>query len=280
MKVAVTGSSGFIGRYVLAELVKQQIEIVAVTRHAKNLDMWRGQVEIVETNLSQASPEQLDCLARTDVLIHLAWDGLPNYKSRHHFEIELPRQYIFLKSLIERGLPALLLAGTCFEYGMQSGGLSEDSPTQPSNPYGFAKDSLRRQLEFLGGDFSFAMTWTRLFYTYGDGQLATSLYSLLKTAISRGDKIFDMSGGEQLRDYLPVAEVARLIVALAMRRPSSGLVNICAGQPISVRRLVEEWVMEKGADIKLNFGKYPYPDYEPLAFWGVRRKLDSILSQS
>lgn len=280
MKVAVTGASGFIGRYVLAELLKRQVEVVAATRNANNLDVWRDQVEIVEMDLGGASAKELDRIAHTDVLIHLAWDGLPNYGSRHHFESELPRQYGFLKSLVERGLPALLVAGTCFEYGMQSGALSEASPTLPSNAYGFAKDSLRRQLEFLGRDFPTAMTWARLFYTYGDGQPATSLYSQLRAAVSRGDKVFDMSGGEQLRDYLPVAELARLLVALSMRRKNSGVVNVCAGQPVSVRRLVEGWVMDNALGIQLNLGKYSYPDYEPLAFWGGRNKLDYLLGQS
>ena len=37
MKVAVTGASGFIGRHVLAELSRNQVEVVAVTRDAKRL---------------------------------------------------------------------------------------------------------------------------------------------------------------------------------------------------------------------------------------------------
>lgn len=280
MKVAVTGASGFIGRYVLAELLKRQVDVVAATRNANNLDAWRNQVEIVEIDLAQVLPERLDQLSNTDVMIHLAWDGLPNYRSRHHFESELPRHYDFLKSLVDHGLPALLVAGTCFEYGMQSGALLEDLPVLPSNAYGFAKDSLRRQLEFLGCDFPFALTWARLFYTYGDRQPATSLYPLLRAAVLRGDKVFDMSGGEQLRDYLPVEELARLIVSLAMRCENSGVVNVCAGQPVSVRRLVEGWVIDSASDIQLNLGKYPYPEYEPLAFWGERSKLDRLLDQS
>lgn len=28
--------------------------------------------------------------------------------------------------------------------------------------------------------------------------------------------------------------------------------------------------------IKLNLGHYAYPDYEPLAFWGDRSKLDEF----
>ena len=280
MKIAVTGASGFIGRHVLSELAKRSIEIVAATRNAAKLAAWRDRAQIIEMDIDNTSANKLACLARCDALIHLAWDGLPNYNSRHHFETELPNQYEFLKKLIELGLPALLVAGTCFEYGLQSGELSENRVGSPANPYGFAKDCLRRQLEFLCRDYKFAMIWARLFYVYGAGQPMTTLYSQLTAAVSRGDKGFDMSGGEQLRDYLPIAEVARLIVELARRRVSIGVVNVCAGQPISVRRLVEGWLKENAYDIELNLGRFPYPDYEAMAFWGGRSKLDSVLKSN
>ena len=86
-----------------------------------------------------------------------------------------------------------------------------------------------------------------------------------------------MSGGEQLRDYLPIAEVAKCLVSLAMARCDNGVVNICSGKPISVRKLVERWIEENEWSIKLNLGYYPYPDYEPMAFWGERKKLDHCL---
>jgi dTDP-6-deoxy-L-talose 4-dehydrogenase (NAD+) len=179
--------------------------------------------------------------------------------------------------MVEAGLPALLTTGTCFEYGMQSGALSEDLPTQPTNPYGYAKDALRHQLEFLKQVKPFKLTWARLFYMYGEGQPKSSLYPQLKDAVTRGERRFNMSGGEQLRDYLPIEEVARLISSLARRQADAGCVNVCAGKPVSVRRLVEGWIRENGWKIDLNPGHYPYPDYEPMAFWGDRRRLDAIL---
>jgi dTDP-6-deoxy-L-talose 4-dehydrogenase (NAD+) len=44
--------------------------------------------------------------------------------------------------------------------------------------------------------------------------------------------------------------------------------NICSGESVSVRRLVEHRIAKRGADIRLNLGYYPYPTYEPMAFWG------------
>lgn len=268
LKIAVTGASGFVGRHVLTELLRHETEIVAVTRDAARLRGLHESIQIVEMDIAHPASDCFEQMGQPDVLIHLAWYGLPNYKSLHHFETELPRQYQFLKTMIEAGLHSLLVTGTCFEYGMQSGPLLESMPTRPDNPYGYAKDALRRQLEFLKSVKPFSLAWVRLFYMYGEGQSSTSLYPKLREAVLRGDNIFNMSGGEQLRDYLPVEEVARQIVQLAMARRDIGTVNICSGKPISVRRLVEQWLDENNWKIELNLGHYPYPDYESMAFWG------------
>jgi len=278
MKIAVTGASGFVGRHVTAQLARLPVELIAVTRNATHLKDLGRAVRIVELDIADADAKCFERLGRPDTLIHLAWEGLPNYKSLHHFDTELTRQYRFLKGLVEAGLPSLLVTGTGAEYGMQSGAMSEDMPTRPDNPYGHAKDALRRQLEFLRTMQPFALTWARLFWMFGDGQPRTSLLPQLREAVYRGDKIFDMSCGEQLRDYLPVDEVARLVVELALRHPNAGTVNVCAGVPISVRRLVEQWIKENAWEIELNLGRYPCPDYEPMAIWGNRRKLNQLLT--
>lgn len=275
MKIAMTGASGFIGRHVLTDLLKQGVEIVAVTRGTLPAELSRV-VRTVKVDISRPIPNCFEKIGCPEILIHLAWDGLPNYKSLHHFETELPRQYHFLKTMVESGLPSLLVTGTCFEYGKQSGSLSEEMLAKPNNPYGYAKNALRLQLEFLQSTNPFSLTWARLFYMYGQGQSNTSLFTKLKEAVVRGDKVFNMSGGEQLRDYLPVGEIARQIVRLAMLKRNIGVVNICSGEPVSVRKLVERWLHENNWKIELNLGHYPYPDYEPMAFWGDSSRIDSI----
>ena len=109
------------------------------------------------------------------------------------------------------------------------------------------------------------------------GQSANSLIPLLEKAVQNGDPVFNMSGGEQLRDYLKVEEVAAIIAQVALQQQVQGIINCCSGKPISVRTLVERYMRDNNLSIPLNLGYYPYPDYEPMAFWGNADKLSQIL---
>jgi nucleoside-diphosphate-sugar epimerase len=277
MKIAVTGASGFIGKHVLNALLQHSVDVIAICRQPDKLSAYKDRVDIVRFDINEQGSNVYERIGAPDVLIHLAWGGLPHYKSSHHFEIELPNQYQFLKAAIFSGLQSLIATGTCFEYGMQSGALTEEIPTNPTNPYGYAKDALRRQLEFLKAEQSFDFSWLRLFYMYGEGQAETALYPMLKSAVERGESTFNMSGGEQIRDYLPVEQVAERIVLFALKKADCGVINLCSGTPISIKALVQRWLDANNWRIGLNLGYYPYPDYEPMAFWGDAGKQNKIL---
>jgi len=282
MKVLVTGASGFIGNCVVEKLLKYNFDVIAngikPTREIHS--DWLKKVTYIQANLNERSKDWFSFFGKPDMLIHLSWEGLPNYKELFHLERNLPNNYFFLKNMVENGLKKVVVTGTCFEYGIQSGALKENLGTKPDNPYALAKDCLRKFLEQLQKKVDFNLKWLRLFYMYGKGQSANSILSQLETALIRGDKVFNMSGGEQLRDYLQVEKMAEYIVKILMQDKISGIINCCSGEPIAIRELVENYLAEKNKRIELNLGYYPYPDYEPMAFWGDNKKLKKALKLS
>lgn len=275
MKLVVTGPTGFVGRYVLAELERRNLSATVVCRKHNAELAKRHRVAVLDVR-EPLPPGTFEALGEPDTLLHLAWGGLPSYRSLHHLEEELPAHHRFVKSMVLAGVRNVVVTGTCFEYGMQSGPLGEATPTAPANPYALAKDTLRRQLEMLRAAQPFNLTWARLWYVFGDGQMAGSLFTSLQKAVRDGDEIFNMSGGEQLRDYIAVTDVAKVLVNAALAAKDFGVVNVCSGKPISVARLVESWLAANAWNIKLNFGYYPYPDHEPFAFWGIREKVAEL----
>ena len=69
---------------------------------------------------------------------------------------------------------------------------------------------------------------------------------------------------------------AEYLARLSCEPSDVGIVNVCSGSPRSMRGIVETWLAENNWRIDLNLGRYPYPDYEPFAFWGNAKKLHAI----
>ena len=272
MKILVTGATGFIGRYVVGRLLTGTHDVMATSLEEETSLPCR----YIPADLNEPGVPWFERFEHPDAVIHLAWEGLPNYNELFHIERNLPASYHFLKNLIESGVKNVNVIGTCFEYGLQEGCLSEDLPPKPNTVYGVAKNTLRIFLEELRKKYEFDLKWIRLFYMHGEGQSRNSLPELLKSAIRRGDKVFNMSGGEQLRDYLPVETVAENIVNISLQNEVLGVINNGSGQPISIRRLAEDFVKQSGKTIALNLGHYPYTTYEPMAFWADAGKLEQI----
>ncbi|HTE34456.1 MAG TPA: NAD(P)-dependent oxidoreductase [Chryseolinea sp.] len=280
MKVLVTGASGFIGRHLIGSLLKIGHSVFASSTSALKASKfeWFPNVSFIEYRIGEAYDDRdlYSFFEEPDVLIHLAWDGLPDFKGLHHLERNLPAHLNFLGNLINNGLTDLTITGTCLEYGLVEGELNENMPSQPVVAYAVAKDRLRESIQLIGSAVALDFKWVRLFYMYGEGQHPKSLIPQLDRAIENGDLDFDMSGGEQLRDYLPVAEVGKLLCKIGLQSEVTGIINCCSGKPISVKRFVESYMSSIGSNIRLNLGVYPYPDYEPMAFWGNTGKLNTI----
>nr|WP_256356628.1 NAD(P)-dependent oxidoreductase [Pseudomonas sp. PDM32] len=275
----VTGATGFVGRHLVAELLERGCTVRAVARNAETASSmpWINAVEFI---VADVHADSLDIAALTegvDALVHLAWPGLPSYQALFHFEHNLMADYRFIKGAVEAGVAQILVTGTCFEYGMQSGPLDELVVPKPANSYGLAKNTLRLFLENLQRIQPFTLQWARLFYLHGEGQNPNSLLAALDRAIDAGDASFNMSAGEQLRDYLAIETATGYLASILQQRDFNGVINCASGQPISVRALVEQRVHERGASIRLNLGHYPYPTHEPMAFWGVAERLQQLL---
>lgn len=276
MKIAITGATGFIGRHVRSVLVKTDHVVVLVVRNVKKVGDIAASEEIVVADLSQARTDWFELFGKPDAVLHLAWGGLSNYMDSYHVDVELPMQLKFLQSLIDSGLKKLVVAGTCYEYGLSSGAISESQMTNPNTPYGIAKDSLRKALFEIRSKKDFELTWARVFYPYGEGQSEKSIYSQLTRAIANNEKEFTMGSGTQMLDFIQVTTVAEALLAFVTEIKGIGLINVGSGQPQSVIEFVKKLIYHFESNIVPRVGVVTDREYESLSFWSDNNLLDSL----
>lgn len=279
MKIAITGGNGFIGRDVLRLLAKKNIETINLY-HKKKSNI-KG-ITNIKFNYKNKNINLFNKIGKPDVFIHLAWDSLDDHFLLNHLS-NSKFSYSFIVKLLEQGLKKIFIMGTCFEYGIKKQGcLKENFKTYPSNQYAKAKDDLRKKL-FLylkKKNIDSILTWGRLFYIYGKSQNSNTLYGQFLKAAKSKAKIFNMSPGDQMRDYLHVHEVAKYILMLSIYNKQSDVFNICSGKPKKLQKIVLDWKKECNSKIDLNLGYYNYSPKEPLHFWGSNKKLKKIIKKN
>lgn len=280
MKILVTGASGFIGQHLVARLLADGHEVIAAGRDRQRISerSWSGSIAWFPLDIEASPVDLFQRAGKPDALIHAAWGRLDDYRDAAHFESLLMHHYRFIRDLVAAGLQHCLVLGTCLEYGLREGALQEDMDAKPVLAYPLAKHLLRQMLGGLQQSLPFTLQWVRVFYLHGAGQRPGSLLAQVDAALAEGRETFAMSKGDQLRDYLPVGDVATNIAAVVSRPEFGGIINCCSGKPISVRELVEAHLQARGASLQLDCGRYSRPDYEPFAFWGDRTRLDALLA--
>ncbi len=271
MKILLTGATGFIGNSVLKLLLKNGHSVGVICRDKSSLKFRNKNIDYIIQDLNdQINIVNINKIKKYKKIIHLAWSDLDNFNSLNHLNLHLFSHINFINTLVSLGINDITISGTCLEYGYKFGELKVDDITNPITSYGIAKDTLRRYLEQLKLTKDFNLKWVRIFYIFGKSQSNRTIISQLDDAVKNNKTHFDMSSGEQLRDYLSISEVSEFICKVSIKNNCSALYNCCSGKPISIRKFIEDYISRNKYKIKINLGVYNYLDYEPLAFWGKK----------
>ena len=277
MRIAVTGGNGFIGKYLLKFLIKEKKNKIIHLYRSKKFK--HASVKNVKFDISKKIKKNLyQEIGSPEYLIHLAWDNLNNYESKSHIRT-YTQNLKFFRKLHNCSLKKIFVMGTCFEYGKRNGELKESLRSNPGNNYSKSKDRLKKELFKIFKYKEPIVIWGRLFYVYGEGQDPRTLYGQFSKSIKDKKKIFNMSKGDQTRDYLNVNTVIKIIIKILKKSDKSDVINICSGRPVSLKNLVKKWQKKKKYKLKFNYGYYKNSVNEAQKFWGSTKKLKKILNK-
>src|SRR5206468_4284631 len=123
------------------------------------------------------------------------------------------------------------------------------------------KHVLHERTEQLARDAGIDAAWGRIFFVYGPREHPNRLVASVIRSLLRGEEA-RCTNGEQVRDFLQVADVADAFVALVDSN-AAGPLNIASGSPTRVRDLVELVATAVGRRDLLRFGAVPTPPGEP-----------------
>lgn len=217
-KAIVTGANGFIGRFMVRELVKRNVEVIAVVRENSQIaeSIKALPVRFVACELAHvANLPELILDRDIDAIFHMAWQGVSNEDAKSS-KIQLDNVQATLE-LIDAAHSMLIStfvgAGSIHESEALEELKAEKPVTNPRYMYKSAKLAAHMMGKARAGGYGMRFFWP-LINTYGEEEISSRLINTVIRNIYQG-KSPALSAGEQIYDFVHVSDVACAMYLIA-----------------------------------------------------------------
>jgi nucleoside-diphosphate-sugar epimerase len=239
MRVFVSGGTGFIGAYVVPELLLQGHEVLLFgNRTNQSIEKLLPSQNVLIDDMSTINEWWPHIRQfKPEAALHLAWEGIPDYS----FEMShrnLQYGLALYRRLIDCGCTKIVTTGSCWEYGQFQGCLKESDAIMPFNAFTAAKNALHFLGKEMAAEACCSFIWSRLFYVYGPGQRPQSLIPYLIDCASKGKEPALKSGDDHL-DFIYVKDVAEALVKMINQDVAYEIYNVGSGNTTAVNEIVQ-----------------------------------------
>jgi UDP-glucose 4-epimerase len=251
VRVLVTGAAGFIGRWVVGELLARGIEVLPIDNlvagDVANLAEFEDHPGLLPFELGDVRDESA-CrrwMAGVDAVAHLAasisvQDSIDDPGDT--FENDVVGTFRLLEAARRAGARFLFMS-TCMVYdrATDGAGIGEDHPTKPASPYAAAKLSGEALTLSYWHAYGLPTTVIRPFNTYGPFQRSVGEGGVVAIFTRRsllGEELRIYGDGTQTRDLLYATDCARFVCDALLSDAATGRVlNAGTGRDVSVNEL-------------------------------------------
>jgi UDP-glucose 4-epimerase len=256
-KILVTGGAGFIGGYVVDELVQRGYSVVVLDNLSSgSLQYMNPQADFIQGDVRNRADVHTAFSRGIDAVIHIAGQAsikLSFMDPYNDLETNTLGTVNIIQACIEYGVERLLYASSMTIYGTPKiVPTTEDSPIAPVSYYAVTKYAGERYVHIApnhpGLKKPLNVTSLRMFNVYGPRQSLSNPYqgvlAIFIGRVLRNEPIIIHSDGEQSRDFVYVTDVAR-VWSDALENPNTfgKVLNVGTGKPVSVNKLCD-WVLQ------------------------------------
>ena len=251
MRVLVTGGAGFIGRWVVGELLARGHQVLAVDNlvagDESNLEAFgdAGRRLSFERGDVRDADACRRWLAGVDAVAHLAasisvQDSIDVPETT--FDNDVVGTFRLLEAARVNGARFLFMS-TCMVYDRATtlAGIDEDHPTKPASPYAAAKLAGEALALSYAHAYRLPVTVVRPFNTYGPFQRSVGEGGVVAIFTRRsllGEELRIYGDGTQTRDLLYATDCARFVCdTLVADRAVGRVLNAGTGADVAVNEL-------------------------------------------
>ena len=239
--VLVTGATGFVGPYLVRELLERKARVKVLTPgKVRNLTGLEDKITLVRGNITY--PGSLENVVKdADIVFHLAAISNVNYAIAHPketFEINATGTLNLLEEARKNEVSKFVYISSSHVYGVpQYLPMDEKHPVNPHEPYAASKAAAEMLVNIYALNYGLKTTLIRPFNMYGPGQSQDFIIpSIINQAFKKD--VIELGNLTPTRDLLYITDAIEGMLTIAEH--GEGVYNIGSGIETSIKEIVEK----------------------------------------
>lgn len=259
-KAIVTGANGFIGSHVVRELLKHNIEVIAVVKNKssniKEIAHLKG-LQIVYCELSNVGC--LREIQNVDTFYHFAWEGV-GVQDRNNYSLQLQNAMWTAECInvaSQMGCKRFVNSGSVMEKEALAATYSQGNKMGLSYIYGAGKVAAHTISKAIASDLGIELLWGNITNAYGVGEVSSRFINTTLRKIISEEPLYFTSGNQNY-DFIYIDDVARAFYLIGEKGKPFYDYTIGSGEAKPLKQFILEIKETLASERTFSFGEVPF----------------------